>query len=188
MVESPYALKKYIQATKIAYPRDLRDGMEFYINLETITAIKNFDDMLAIPEAAELHGIVLGRVDLTGSMNLNRESVNSNEVLDICISMANKAKARGKKVIVGGAISAASLPFLNAIGPKLLDKYETRKVVFGCPGALANKEAAFLKAVEFELMWLKNKKAYYGCIYSEDDNRLTMMEERYRKTIEANKM
>lgn len=185
MVESAYALKKFIQATRIAFPHDLHSEMDFYINLETITAIKNFDEMLATPEAGELDGIVLGRVDLTGSMNLDRNSVNSKEVLDICLSMANKAKAKGKKVIVGGAVSVHSMPFFQAFPKDHLDKFETRKIVFGCPGALKNTEAAFLKAVEFELMWLKNKKNFYGAIYSEDDSRLKMMEERYRSSIDG---
>lgn len=185
MVESAYALKKFIQATRIAFPGDLGEDMEFYINLETITAVKNFDEMLKIPEAKELDGIVLGRVDLTGSMNLDRASVNSDEILEICVAMAAKAKASGKKVVVGGAVSVASLPFFQRFPAGHLDKYETRKIVFACPGALANKEAAFLKAVEFELMWLKNKKAYYGAIYSEDDARLKMMEDRYRASIDS---
>lgn len=185
MVESAYALKKFIQATRIAFPHDLHSEMDFYINLETITAIKNFDEMLDTPEAKELDGIVLGRVDLTGSMNLDRLSVNNKEVLDICLSMAAKAKARGKKVIVGGAVSVHSMPFFQAFPKDHLDKFETRKIVFGCPGALQNTEAAFLKAVEFELMWLKNKKNFYGAIYSEDDNRLKMMEERYRSSIDG---
>lgn len=185
MVESAYALRKFIQATKIAYPADLREEMEFYINLETITAVQNFEEMLKTPEAKDLHGIVLGRVDLTGSMNLDRNSVNSPQVQDICLSMAAKAKQAGKKVIVGGAVSVHSMAFFKAFPKGHLDKYETRKVVFGCPGALDNKEDAFLKAVEFELMWLKNKKAFYGSIYSEDDSRLKMMEERYRASIEA---
>jgi len=43
----------------------------------------------------------------------------------------------------------------------LLDRYETRKVVFACPGALdGNAEAGILKAVGFELMWLKNKRDF----------------------------
>ncbi|MGE3759993.1 MAG: aldolase/citrate lyase family protein [Pseudobdellovibrionaceae bacterium] len=184
MVESPYALKKFIQATRIAFPHDLHAEMDFYINLETITAVKNFDEMLEIPEAKELDGIVLGRVDLTGSMNLDRASVNSPEVLDICLSMAAKAKAKGKKVIVGGAVSVHSMNFFKAFPPGHIDKFETRKIVFGCPEALKNTEAAFLKAVEFELMWLKNKKNYYGSIYSEDDSRLKMMEDRYRISID----
>ena len=184
MVESPYALKKFIQATRIAFPADLHSEMDFYINLETITAVKNFDDMLKTPEAAELDGIVLGRVDLTGSMDLDRNSVNSDEILKICLSMAEKAKMAGKKVVVGGAVSVASLPFFRSFPKGHLDKFETRKIVFACPGALENTETAFLRAVEFELMWLKNKKNYYGSIYSEDDNRLKMMEERYRSSID----
>ncbi len=184
MVESPYALRKFIQATEIAYSADSRQDMEFYINLETITAVHNFDAMLETPEAKDLDGIVLGRVDLTGSMNLDRNSVNSPEILDICISMAAKAKVYGKRVIVGGAVPVASMPFFKAFTPGHLDKFETRKVVFGCPGALQNSEAAFLKAVEFEITWLKNKKSYYGSIYSEDDSRLKMMEDRYRTSID----
>jgi 4-hydroxy-2-oxoheptanedioate aldolase len=57
--------------------------------------------------------------------------------------------------------------------------------VFQCPGALANKEAAFLHAVEFELMWLKNKRSYYSQISKEDETRLVMMEERYKAQIAA---
>lgn len=184
MVESAYALKKFIHATRIAFPQDLRNDMDFYINLETITTVKNFDEMLSIPEAEELSGIVLGRVDLTGSLNLDRDSANSKEILDICMDMARKAKAKGKKVIVGGAVSVHSIDFFKCFPSGHLDKFETRKVVFGCPGALNNKEEAFLKAVEFELMWLKNKKNYYGSIYFEDDTRLKMMEARYRAAID----
>ncbi len=179
MVETPYALKKYLQAVKIAFDADHRADMEFFINLETITACNNFDAMLKIPEAALLDGIVLGRVDLTGSMGLDRSAVNSADVFNICVSMAEKAKAAGKKVIVGGAVSISSMPFFQAFPTGHLDKFETRKVVFSCPGALANSEAAFLKAVEFEIAWLQNKKNHYGAIHREDDARLTMMEKRY---------
>jgi hypothetical protein len=185
MVETPYALKKFIQATKIAFNEEQHQHVEFFINLETITAMQNFDAMLAIPEAEHLDGIVVGRVDLTGSMNLNRDSVNGKEILDLTIKAAAKAKAKNKKVVVGGAVSVHSLPFFRDIPEGHLDRYETRKVVFSCPGALKNDEAAFLKAVEFELLWLKNKKNYYGAIHREDDARLKMMEERYQKSIEA---
>lgn len=185
MVETPYALKKYIGATKIAFNDELRQHMEFLINVETITAVKNFEDMLKIPEADKLDGVVLGRVDLTGSMGLTRESVNSKEILDLCLQVAAKAKAKNKKVVVGGAVSVHSMPFFRDFPKGHIDRFETRKVVFSCPGALANTEDAFLKAVEFEILWLKNKKSYYGAIHSEDDSRLKMMEERYKKSIEA---
>jgi 4-hydroxy-2-oxoheptanedioate aldolase len=185
MVESAYALKKYLSAVRLAYPEEQRQDMHFLINLETITACNNFDAMLALPEIGDLSGIVLGRVDLTGSMDLNRDSVNGDEVLGICLRMAAKAKARGLKVVVGGAVSVHSIPFFQAFPEGHLDRFETRKVVFSCPGALRNREVAFLKAVEFEISWLKNKKNYYGVIHREDDARLVMMEERYQKSIAA---
>ena len=141
--------------------------------------------MLEIPEIGGLSGIVLGRVDLTGSMGLNRDAVNGDEILKIGLDVAAKAKAKGLAVVVGGAVSVHSLPFFQAFPKGHLDRYETRKVVFGCPDALENKQEAFLKAVEFEIMWLKNKREYYGSIHREDDARLAMMEERYRKSIDA---
>lgn len=159
--------------------------MDFLINLETITACNNFEEMLKLPEIGLLDGIVLGRVDLTGSMKLTREDINSEQVKALCLQMAARAKAQGKTVVVGGGVSVHSLPFFLSFPEGHLDRFETRKVVFSCPGALHNKEDAFLKAVEFELMWLKNKKAYYTQISREDDSRLNMMEERYRKSIEA---
>lgn len=183
MVETAYALKKYLHAIKVAFPEDLRKDMTFLINLETISGCLNFDEMLALPEAADLGGIVVGRVDLTGSLGLSREEINSEQVKNLALEAAAKAKAAGKIVIVGGGVSVHSLPFFRSFPDGHLDRYETRKVVFQCPGALRNQESAFLRAVEFELMWLKNKKNYYTQISREDDTRLVMMEERYQKQI-----
>lgn len=185
MVETPYALKKYLGAVKLAFNEEQRQDMEFLINIETITAVQNFDAMLALPEINQLQGVVIGRVDLTGSMGMTREDINKPEILDIAMKVAAKAKAKGLKVVVGGAVSVHSIPFFKAFPKGHLDRFETRKVVFQCPGAIENSEAAFLKAVEFEILWLKNKKAYYGAIHREDDARLVMMEERYKKSIEA---
>lgn len=185
MVETAYALKKYLQAVKTAFNEEQRQDIHFLINLETITAMRNFDEMLAMPEAVDLHGVVIGRVDLTGSMNLARDAVNGREILDLALAAAAKAKAHGKKVVVGGAVSVHSLPFFKEFPVGHLDKFETRKVVFACPGALNNREEAFLKAVEFEILWLKNKRDYYGTIHREDDARLKMMEDRYKSSIDA---
>lgn len=185
MVETPYALRKFLGAAKIAFFNGGLDDCDLLINLETITSFKNFDAMLEIPELKELDGVVIGRVDLTGSLGLTREHVNSQEILDLSLLAAAKAKAKGLQVVVGGGVSVHSKSFFAKFPEGHLDRFETRKIIFGCPGALDNPEEAYLRAVEFELLWLKNKQSYYGAIHREDENRIKMMEERYRKSIEA---
>ena len=176
MVESSYALQKFINATQ----QHLGDqDVELLVNVETITTCHNFDKMLEIPNISLLNGVVIGRVDLSGSLGLERSSIDHNQtILDLSLQVAAKAKRLGLKVVVGGAITANSLPFLQAFPDGHLDRYETRKVVFNCPQALANPPLAFNKAVEFELLWLQNKKNYYGKIFAEDDARIAMIEKR----------
>lgn len=181
MVETTYALKKYINATNIAFGNRDKNDVEFLINIETITAFKNFDEMLLLPEIKALSGIVIGRFDLSSSMGLTREAINSDRILDISLKIAEKAKLAGLKVAVGGGVFVDSLPFLKAFPEGHLDQFETRKVIFSCPAALNNPEDAFLKAIEFEIMWLKNKKNHYEVISHEDDARLKMMEDYYHR-------
>ncbi|MDR2644410.1 MAG: aldolase [Endomicrobium sp.] len=186
MIESAYALKKYILSTRMAFPKDEIEEIGFYINTETITGYKNIDEMLTMPEAKNLTGIVLGRVDMTGSMGLTREDINSDAVLDIAKNVAEKALKYGKKLVIGGGVSAQSLPFFRELPIGSLYKFETRKVIFDAQKALIDKNAekGILKAVNFELMWLKNKRDFYGMIHIEDSHRIDMLEIRYKKLIE----
>lgn len=186
MIESSYALKKYIQSTRLAFPEDERSDVAFLINVETITGFNNFDAMMEIPEAKDLTGIVLGRVDMTGSMGLTREDINSEEIFNIANVLAVKCAHYGKKLIIGGGVSAHSLPFFSKLPQGSLYKFETRKIIFDAQKAMADKNAdkGILKAVGFELMWLKNKRDFYGMIHNEDNQRLVMLEARYKKLIE----
>lgn len=186
MIESSYALKKYIQSTKLAFPEDERDEISFLINVETIMGFENIDKMLELPEAKYLAGIVLGRVDMTGSMGLSREDINSDKIFDIANALAIKCLQYDKKFIIGGGVSSYSLPFFEKLPKGVLYKFETRKIIFDAQKALADKNAdkGILKAVGFELMWLKNKRDFYGMIHNEDSQRLVMLESRYKKLIE----
>lgn len=176
MVESPYALQKFLVAAKAHL---IDQNIDLLINLETITSCNNFEQMLALPEIGELNGIVIGRVDLAGSLGLTRADIDDHPMIkNLTLQMAAKAKLKGLKVVVGGAITANSLPFLKSLPDGHLDRFETRKVVFNCPMALDNPLVAFNQAAEFELLWLKNKKNYYGKIYTEDDARIAMIEKR----------
>jgi hypothetical protein len=182
MIETAYALKKFIQATKLVFPEDETVDLKFAVNIETIAGVNAFDKMLALPEISVVDGIIMGRVDLTGSLGLTREDINSQEVLEITRGLFIKAKAKNLECAVGGGVSAHSFPFFRELG-KLIDRFETRKVIFSCPKAL-EADAGILKAVGFELLWLKNKRDYYGLIFKEDAQRIIMLESRYKGMIE----
>ena len=121
---------------------------------------------------------------MTGSLGMSREDINRPEILDISRRVFQAARAKGLECAMGGGIAKEALPFMRQLGD-LIDRYETRKVIFACPQALdENAEAGILKAVGFELMWLKNKRDFYGGIFEEDRTRIEMLEARYAQSIE----
>ncbi len=188
MIETPYALKKFLSCANQAFPEEERKEVDFLINVETISTVKNFDDMLLLPNIHELKGVVVGRVDMTGSMGLTRNDINSDPIRMICDEVLGKAKKFNKDMecVIGGGVSAESLPFFDNLTSGILDKFETRKVLFNAKKAtMANGgDKGILKAVGFELMWLKNKRNFYGMIYKEDESRIEMLQRRYDKLIE----
>lgn len=185
MIESAYALKKYLQSARIAFPQDEFDTVGFLVNIETLTAVEQVEDILGRYDITGLRGIVIGRVDLTGSMGLTREDVNSERIGALAQRVITAAKAHNLEVVMGGGVSKETVPFLHQFAPGSIARYETRKVIFGCPGALGGEyDKGILKAVGFELMWLKNKRDFYGLIYREDEKRIEMLEARYKRLIE----
>jgi len=184
MVESPFALKKFLEAIDKVYPEDERTQIDFAINIETVTAYQNLDAILSLPEIGKLNGIVVGRVDLSYSLGVGRDGVNSPYVSTMAEEILTKAKSKSLETAIGGGVSAQSVQVFRTWATGLLDRYETRKVIFGCPNALgSNAEKGILKAVYFELLWLKNKRNFYGMIFAEDASRIEMLESRYKDTM-----
>lgn len=182
MVETAFSLKKYLQAIDIAFPSDEQKAVEFLINIETDMAVRNFDEMMSMAQSNKLNGVVFGRVDYVGSLGLDRACVNSEDVFNTAKDLLSKAKKLNLTCVLGGAISLDSIPFLKRLPSKCLDRYETRKICFDCPQALLkNPQTAILKAIEFELLWLKNKHNYYKWISQEDSKRIQMLEARLNK-------
>jgi hypothetical protein len=121
---------------------------------------------------------------MTGSMGLKRDEVISPQIFEIAKHIGLKAKEKNLEHLIGGGVAAESLPFFRNLPKGTIDRYETRKVIFKCPEALdENADKGILKAVGFELMWLKNKRDFYGAIFKEDEQRLVMLEARYKKLI-----
>ena len=179
MVETPFALSKFLALIKNMIAEDNAKDIEFVFNLETITAYKNIDLMFKLPDIFRLSGITVGRVDLVGSMGLSRDDINvSDDVFNICRETLVKAKRIGLKTGMGGGISTKAISPIIRLGEEgLLDKFETRKVVFPI-SSWKYGEKAIPKAAGFELLWLKSKRRYYSRIRAEDENRITMLEVR----------
>ncbi|HIJ71374.1 MAG TPA: citrate lyase beta subunit [Planctomycetes bacterium] len=179
MAETSFAVSKFLNAVANFVPEDNREDIEFAINIETITAYNNIDDILNMPKIELLSSITVGRVDFTSSMGLDRASANGDEMSVMCCDIFRKAKAKGLKTALGGAISTESIPFLKKLNDEnLINKFETRKVVFQNTAVDKDIEKGILKAVEFELLWLKSKQRYYSRAKAEDETRIQMLEKR----------
>jgi hypothetical protein len=182
MVETPYALKKFIEAKNKVYAKDQQAYTEFLFNLETITALNCLDDLAAIATSANgVDGVVFGRVDFVGSKNLDRSEIDADSTTQAVITTAHRCKAAQLDLVVGGAVAISSLPELKKIKQVHLTRFETRKVIFQ-GDALDNPAMAegLKQTVYFELLWLQNKRDYYGAIQHEDANRIAMLETRWK--------
>jgi len=180
MAESKFAVSKFVNSINTFVADDNKQDIEFAVNIETITAYNNIDDILSLNNIDTLSGITIGRVDFTSSMEKDRNFADSDTMLKYCTEIFQKSKEKGLKCGLGGAISSKSLDFIKTlVSNNLLDKYETRKIVFD-KDAVCNMKQGILVGVEFELMWLKSKRRYYHRVKSEDEKRIEMLEKRLK--------
>ena len=148
MVESSYALRKYLQAVNKIFPVEEQKSIEILCNIETRDACDNIEEMLQIPEIGTLNGIVLERVDLCFSLGRDDQCINDDDINQMVLEAITKAKEKRLTCAIGGGVSAASLPFFERIPKGYLDRFETRKVCFRWQDTKnGNKEKAILKAL-----------------------------------------
>jgi hypothetical protein len=181
MIESPYALSKYIDAKNIVFTEDEQQDTSFLFNMETETAFNHISELVEMSTADNgADGIVFGRVDFTLSTGRHRDDINSDDITDFCVKTSEALKSSGQDFVVGGGVSIDALDALRRIRGIYLSRFETRKVIFDAASLEGeNLEKGLVEAVHFELLWLLNKREYYSSIEQEDAKRIEMLEKRW---------
>ncbi|MBE7087068.1 MAG: aldolase [Clostridiales bacterium] len=175
MIESPFAMQKFMGAAKKVYGDRIND-IEWIINAETKTCHKSMDEIFDTAKGF-LKTISIGRVDLSASMGLDRSKINDDIMLETAIDIAKAAKKRDYIVNFGGGISFDAIPFIKAMCP-YADRFETRKVVFAINDDEKRLKQGIYNAMLFETLYLQNKCDFYGRMAQEDASRLNMMRTR----------
>ena len=184
MIESAYALSKYIQIKNKLYTPYERKQVRFLFNVETHSAFISLDSILEMatkPDGAD--GVVFGRVDYSGSCGLSRDAITGDKVTNDCVTAAKDTKPHKLDFVVGGGVALESIDTLRKINAAYLTRFETRKVIFDAQSLNREGQAeqGLREAVEFELLWLQNKRSYYLHISEEDVKRIEMLDARVQQ-------
>ena len=177
MIESPFALKKFHESVIKTFSKDEIKEMDFLINIETKTAYTCLNDIMDSADAEFLFGAVIGRVDLSASYNLGRVGINSDEMFELCKNILEKLQSKKKLAGMGGAISYEALPFIKKLG-SLIERTETRKVIFDLKSGTEKLESGLKKAMEFEYLYMLNFADIYSKMSLENEFRIKMLKDR----------
>lgn len=172
MIETPFALSKFVGAAKRVYGDDM-DSVEWIINAETKTCHANYKDILEVGSGF-LKTVTVGRSDLSASMGITRKDIETEPVFEATRDLLKMSRQAGITTNFGGNIGIESVPFIVRMSD-VADRFETRKVVISMEKDENKLKKIIHKALDFELQWLLYKKSYYTRLSSEDEARIERM-------------
>lgn len=163
MVETVYALVNFVETAKALMQETGRQA-NLAINLETSTAVKNLDAMIATNAFQALSQVTIGRGDLSKSMHL---SVDDEEVLTATRNVLTKLARQKKLTSVGGGLSVHNIEHMSEVLPS--DRFNTRHIAFENSEAFARNasrhlsEGLYFEQAMYEALALMNpgRAAFY---------------------------
>lgn len=177
MVESPFGLLKFLECVDKVFPPD---SIRLAINVETKHAIEDLDAILAVG-AGRIHGITIGRTDLSASWMDPAVKPDTPFIMDLVRATTARIAARGLEVTVGGSIQAASLPLFATFDGDLasIRALETRKVMLPTKVLVSSRGPDALKAaLAFERRYIESKREIHEIFLRDESARLAKLSQR----------
>lgn len=177
MVESPYAVRKFVQSIESIYFDSVKKP-NLFINIETINGFNCFDEIQKIEAFEKISGVIVGRFDLAKSIGLSCKDCDGEQIFRIVEILAQKVRSANKLFIIGGGIKTTSLDFFKNLKTQI-DNFETRKIIFDANFSIENNDIkGIINAIDFEMAWISEKQNLYGTVNSKDAIRLQKLKER----------
>lgn len=180
MIESPFAMSKFVSSINKVFSQEERKNMKFIINVETKTCVDNLDDIFSDKYTGMVDCIVIGRVDLSASLGYSRKEINNEDIFNTCKKILEKCREKNICTGIGGGIAVEAIPFIKNLG-SLIDKVESRKIIFSVKNCFDKLKVGLIKAMEFECLYLEIFQDMYTKNAVENSDRITMMQERIYK-------
>ncbi len=178
MIETSFAMSKFATAAKRVYGDDI-NTVEWIINAETKTCHANYKSIMEEGKGF-LNAVTVGRSDLSASMGIKRKDIESEAVFEATKDLLLMSKNAGCTTNFGGNIGIESVPFIKGL-KEIADRFETRKVVVTMDDDDKHLKKAIVKALNFELLYLLNKRTYYTRLSCEDEARIERMKQQLEK-------
>ena len=71
-----------------------KNKQDLYVNLESIQAYNNIKKIMNSKSFNKLKGVVIGRSDLAGSINLEKSAVDSKRIYKLVLNLSKKIKKK----------------------------------------------------------------------------------------------
>lgn len=173
MVESKFALNKFFKSLE-SYKYDKKKGF----NLETIQSYNNLEELSSLFNLVDF--VTVGRVDFVGSLDKDRDFVDSPEMYEMVEKVFIKARENNTMCYMGGAVSINSKEFIEKLIEKnLIDKFETRYIIYDVHSLdIKDLDKLLYWGNVFEVEWLKFIHTRYMLHANKDIKRIKMIEDR----------